>query len=174
MYEEHRHMAESALRMLLVGASFVGARWYGSLIAMVARPRAAENGRPYDIIYGEVSLSIESRFALFADRPAMFPDRFEDIPDVPFHEQVGTIARLARDPIRDVALGERHPHLILTFASGRVFFLNGYDDKYESWTIETTKCSGGDWTIVAVPESDVALFDPANTVDLAEDLDDDI
>lgn len=166
MYEVRRQRAESALRMLLVGATFVGAKWYGTLLALLARTAFAADGRPYEVSYGEIVLSIESRFALFADRPPRLPDRAEDLPDVPFHEQVGTLARLANDPISDVTLGERHPHLILTFASGRVFFLNGYDEKYESWTVQTRNCTGGDWIIVAVPESAIAVFDPKNTIHL--------
>jgi hypothetical protein len=168
MYEEHRRMAENALRLLLVGATFVGAQWYGMLTALVAR--AAVNGRQYDLTYSEIYLSIESRCALFANPPSTLPDWAEDLPHALLHEQVEIIARLARDPITDVTLGEHHPHLILAFESGRIFFLNGYHEQFESWTVQTRGAEGGEWTIVAIPESDIAVFDPANTVDLAGDL----
>lgn len=96
-----RMAAENALRTLLVGGSFVGAHWYG------------------------------------------------------------TIARLATQRIADVSLGEHHPHLILTFASGQVFFLAGDDAEFESWSIQTSGVTGGDWTIVATPGSNIAISDAA-------------
>jgi hypothetical protein len=129
-----RTSAESALRALLLGASFVGAQWYGIAIAIVARSTAAPDGSPYAIAFSEVYLSIESRFGLFTERPRALPERAED---VPLHERVGTIARLAGDPVTSVTLGERHPHLLLTFESGRLLFLNGHDEQVECWTLQT-------------------------------------
>ena len=164
MIAKRKMAAESALRTLLVDASFVGAHWYGTLIVVIAREAIAPNGRPYDVVYGELSLAIESRFALFDALPAALPNQAEELPDLPFHERVGAIARLANQCITDVSLGEHHSHLILTFASGHVFFLAGDDAKFESWTIQTSGVPGGNWTIVATPGSHSAIFDSARSI----------
>ena len=56
MYEVRRQRAESALRMLLVGATFVGAHWYGTLLAVLARGAFAADGLPYEVTYSESHL----------------------------------------------------------------------------------------------------------------------
>ena len=117
MTEKRKMAAERALRTLLVGATFVGAHWYGTLLVVVAREAIAPNGRPYDVVYGELSLAIESRFALFDALPAALPNHAVELPDLPFHERVRAIARLANKRITDGQLGRGssspYPHLPL-------------------------------------------------------------
>lgn len=166
MYEEHRPVAEKLLRMLLSGGALVGAKWYGTLIALVARSASATDGGINALTYDEIYLSIESRLALFTERPIEWPDQLHDESAVSLPEQVAQLARLSNDPISDVALGERYPHLIISFESGRTLFLDGHGGEFEPWTIETTGCSGGEWIIVATPDSDVVIFDPRTAVHL--------
>ena len=170
MAAKRKMAAERALRTLLVDASFVGAHWYGTLLAVVARKGTAPDGRPYDVVYGELYLAIESRFALFDALPAALPNHAEELPDPPFHERVSTIARLAKQRIANVSLGEHHPHLILTFASGHVFFLAGDDEEFESWNIQTSGVTGGNWTIVATPGSDLAILRSCDLRSRPDDL----
>jgi len=71
------------------------------------------------------------------------------------------LARLAGQDIVDATFGDQHPHLILTFESGNVFFLNGHHDAYECWNLATVnELDGYKWLIVAVPGSAVSLFIP--------------
>jgi hypothetical protein len=69
MHPGHRMAAERALRALLIGATFVGAHWYGTLDSVLARPHDGPDGKPYDIAYDEIHLFIEAPFALFSARP---------------------------------------------------------------------------------------------------------
>jgi hypothetical protein len=87
------------------------------------------------------------------------PSTETDLPDLTLEER---LALLAGQEIVEASLGEDAPHLILTFDSGRVFFLNGARMNYECWNLGTvTQEEEKKWLIVAIPGNDIALFPPS-------------
>ena len=63
----------------------------------------------------------------------------------------------AKNAIVDAQLGVESPHLILTFDDGRILFINGHHDQYESWQLYAGQ---GKLLIVAVPGDELAMWLP--------------
>ena len=153
-----KRLGEAALRHLCLGTQIVGVRWYAfnffiEIESVIVRPPVV-NMRA-------LLLTVESRWTVFPTAPDRFPDAESDLPEPPLDERAAMLARLAGQEIVAVALGDRHPHLIVTFESGSVFFLNGFHERYECWHLDTVEdLDGFDWTIVAVPGSAIGLFIP--------------
>ena len=155
MNTQDKRIGDAALRHLCVGKQVVGARWpVGFFIEIEAVNRLP--------LAGDLLLTVESPWTVFPARPDRFPQRAEDLPELSLEERVVALARLKGQEIIDATLGEEHAHLILTFASGRVFFLNGYHERYECWTLSSVDdlIDGYNWTIVATPGGGVALWVP--------------
>lgn len=155
---EDKRQAESILHDLCLGKQVVGARWYASnffieIETVSLNPRQALND--------DLLLTVESRWTVFPTRPDHFPEREEELPNLSLEQRVVALARLAGQEIVSVAMGDDHPHLILTFDSGSIFFLNGRHDSYECWNLSTVAAPDShDWLIVAAPGSEVAVFAP--------------
>jgi hypothetical protein len=154
-----KDLGEAALRHLCLGTQIVGVRWFGHTLVI-------------DMEYGigtlnqgvaehNLQLTVESRWIIFSTKPDQFPEAEENLPDLSLEERVALLARLADQKIVEVTLGDRHPHLILTFEAGSVFFLNGFHEKYECWNVATVDdVDDDDWLVVAVPGSAIGLFIP--------------
>ncbi len=167
-----KQQAETLLRQLCLGTQIVGVRWRAFAFTIVLERSTPDTPSPRGvpgpperrdttITAQEVDLVVESRWTVFPARPEHFPKREEELPDLALEERVSTLARLAGQDIVDVALGEQEPHLILTFASGSVLFLNGRHDKFECWNLGTIgAAAGSEWLIVTVPGGDLAIFAP--------------
>ena len=83
----------------------------------------------------ELGREIAGGWTVYPRRPDHLPRREEELPALSLEERLIALARLADQDIVDASLGDHDPHLILTFASGSVFFLNGYHDAYECWNL---------------------------------------
>lgn len=60
-------------------------------------------------------------------------------------------------------LGETEPHLIISFESGRTFFLNGHHNKYESWELGVWfPEKDEDFLVVACPGDNLSIWAPDN------------
>jgi hypothetical protein len=81
-------------------------------------------------------------------------------------EQLRILCSLRGQMITGVDLGETDPHLLLTLEDGRVFFLCGSSDQYESWQCGI---AWGDphapWLVVATPGGDLAFWAPNGFTD---------
>lgn len=140
----------------------MGVRWWSSnLVIIFGRVNPLPANVSDRTAYDELVLSVESHWTVFPSTPDSFPTCEEDVLPFSLEEGVGALVRLARQDITSAVLGEQDPHLISTLDSGNVLFFNGYHDKYESWNVSTIGASEqGEWLIVAVPESAVAIFSP--------------
>ncbi len=157
MKDRDKRMGEVALRYLCRGMQVTGVCWYPSNFSI-----AMETVNPQlpGVAAADLVLTIESRWTVFPTRPDHFPEA-GNMPEPSLEERVTMLARLAGQDIVDATFGDQHPHLILTFESGNVFFLNGYHDDYECWNLATVDdLDGYKWLIVAVPGSAVGLFIP--------------
>ncbi|MBQ6459403.1 MAG: hypothetical protein IJJ35_07380 [Exiguobacterium sp.] len=74
-------------------------------------------------------------------------------------EQLEQLMRLRRERIRQVRLGDEHPHLELEFESGSLLFINGYQEHFECWQAGDARPLGGDaYLLVAMPQGELAIF----------------
>ncbi len=153
-----KRLGEAALLYLCRGTQVVGVRWYAFNFFIALEP---VNPPQQEAAPGALLLTVESRWTVYPMWPDHLPTREEDLPELSLEERVVALTRLAGQDIVSAALGDHHPHLILTFESGSVFFLNGYHEAYECWNLTTVDDLEGDkWSIVAMPGGDIALFIP--------------
>jgi hypothetical protein len=158
MDADDKSQAESALRELCLGKQIVGVRWYAFNFFIEIESVNTQLPHAWNIA---LLLTVESRWTVFPAWPVHLPEREQDLPNSSLEERVVTLARLAGQDIVGVRLGDDYPHLILTFDSGSVFFLNGYHDSYECWNLSSVGApDNNDWLIVAVPGGEVAIFAP--------------
>jgi hypothetical protein len=165
-----KSLGEAALRFLCRGTQIVGARWYaGNFFIEIEPVRRSPLMQSQGAPPGDLLLTVESRWTVYPRRPDHLPRREEELPALSLEERLIALARLADQDIVDASLGDHNPHLILTFASGSVFFLNGYDEAYECWNLAMVDdLEGFRWSIVAVPGGDIALFIPKDFSRLQE------
>jgi hypothetical protein len=158
MNARDRRKTEAVLRALCVGTQIVGARWYAHSFFVALEPVPPHRGQ-HDLT--DLTLSVESRWTVFPAPPEQYPTSEAELPDLSLEERLVALARLADQEIVAAALGADAPHLILTFDSGRVFFLNGAHAAYECWNLTTATAEPDkQWLIVAVPGGEIALFSP--------------
>jgi hypothetical protein len=75
-------------------------------------------------------------------------------------EELRRLCELREVEIRDVELGDDAPDLILTFADGRTFFLNGRHDQYEMWQLGVAFAPDARFLVVACPGGSIAVWAP--------------
>lgn len=159
MNEHHRVGSEKLLRELYLGTQIVGTRWYSNVEVIFDRAGARAPDKRF--AYAQLYLRIEARCAIFRTRPALFPESVDDLPVVSLTDTVGSLATLAGQEVVDVALGVEYAHLIVTFDSGAILFVHGYDEQYESWNLEAEGLPSGQiWLIGAMPGGRVAYAVP--------------
>jgi len=159
MNERDKKLGDAALRQLCLGTQIVGVRWvdHSFFIDMEYGLDMLNQG----VADHNLRLTVESRWTVFPTTPDWFPDAEEDLPTLSLEERLAMLARLADQKIVEATLGDRHPHLILTFEAGSVFFLNGFHEQYECWNLATLDAVDDyDWLLVAVPGSAIGLFIP--------------
>jgi hypothetical protein len=155
MESETKNLALKVLRHLLVGNYFHGLRFgWPHIFVYNNDPRLLR-------VKSEVYIMCESRFKVYDDIPVTYPTCEEDIEQISKDEELRLICSLRNDKINDVAIGDNAPHLIITFESGRVFFMNGHNDQYESWEVGTIDHDDDeDFLVVVVPGDDFAVWVP--------------
>jgi hypothetical protein len=132
MPPEERAEAEALRNHVLVGAGIEGVRFWNMLVVLFSH-----QGAPSPGAYDEVFLRIESRGTVFPERPRTLPDSEDDLPTLGLDQQLVSLAGLNDQRVTRVALGSTHPHLVITFDSGRVLFVNGRHELYECWEFGT-------------------------------------
>ena len=159
-----RDSSEAVLRRLCLGSSIVGAHWptgFGLVLARLYRSDSSNVADPID--YNHLILTIETRWHVYTTRPDTFPRDDTDLPCYSLPDSAALIANLANKKIIYAGLGLDYPHLELEFESGEVIFVNGRNEIYESWNIETINMtSQGAWQLIAMPGGETALFAPTD------------
>jgi hypothetical protein len=150
------------LRDLFMDAQIVGVHWIpAAFTILVTRFEPVRDTIPLDRRYGFLELTIETRWSVFPARQERYPESEDELPDPPLGERVSMLACLDGQKIVDVELGQRYPHLILTFDTGAVLFLNGYHPKFECWHLNTRSTTGKrGWLIVAQWNGRTEIYDP--------------
>jgi hypothetical protein len=155
-YREARGPAQAIIRRLCQGAQIDGIR-FGPILQILITDRAATSPR----VRGQTYLSLGSRWKVFEDRPASWPDGEHQLSLPSLDERLGTLCELRESTITEAELGERQPHLILHLGSGRVLFVNGRHDEYECWQLGVALGDPNEhWMVVACPGGEVAVWAP--------------
>ncbi|HEX8995426.1 MAG TPA: hypothetical protein VF812_05310 [Ktedonobacterales bacterium] len=160
--------AESILQALLLGCQVVGAEWYPFEFRIVFARLAPSHdqpiqheGNPTGLDSSRQLLTIESRWAVYAARPERLPASEEEMSQISLAQQVAALARLSGQVIKQVALGDGRPHLILDFEAGALLYINGHDAAFECWNLTTDATAPQQWLIVATPGDDLTIIRPA-------------
>ena len=146
--------ATKVLSYLIEGEEVAGLRFDGPQLLFTSGI-----GRPM----GEPYINLLSAWAVYGARPASFPAREEDVPgERGSAGECAVILGLRDATVQRVEVLEPIPHLVLTFADGRVLFLWGGHPQYESWQAGLSFSGKENWLIVAPPGGGVAVWAPAS------------
>ncbi len=107
-------------------------------------------------------LNIEvNKFIILPKNSGNLPKYNEKMDELDEEESIKRILEIRREEIVDISLGDTSPHLFITFKSGKVLFVNGYDKNFECWQAGDGEGYGGhEWLIVAVPGNEIAVWAP--------------
>ena len=156
--EKGKNLADFVLQRLCKNAEIGGIR-FGAVLQILL---ASEHSQDFPI-KGQAYLNLSSRWTLFDFRPVKFPESEEDLPEMTAEQEIQTICSIRERVINKVEIGENAPHLILTLDDGKIIFVNGKDDRYESWDVGVA--FGGveeAWQVIACPSGDFAIVTPPN------------
>ncbi|MEM1116682.1 MAG: hypothetical protein AAF845_03725 [Bacteroidota bacterium] len=156
MTPDDKAFAEAVIGRLCVGAQIDGVR-FGPVLQLLITDHAS--GKPP--LPGQVYLNLGSTWQLFSSRPSSFPEGEDALPDYEDEEALRILCDLREAEVVDVALADDAPDLILTLADGRVFFLNGRHEQYETWQLGLAYGRPDEtWLVVACPGNGVAVWAP--------------
>jgi hypothetical protein len=154
---EDKIYAETALKKMFIGSVVDGIKFEcGPGSTLVFFMHYTQNPLDFDFIW----LNIEnSKWAVY-DCEDKIPNSLEDIDRLTEEEGYCCIFNIRREEVIDIRLGDISPHLYITLKSGKVLFVGGYHEKYESWQASNGIHESGEWLIVAVPENRIASWTP--------------
>jgi hypothetical protein len=162
MNSKDKYLAETVLRHLLLGAHIEGIRFGSKLQLLIQKSDKV-------LLRGQIYLNIESQWTLYSGVSENHSKQEECIPALSIEEELKILCGLREQVIVDVHLGDLYSHLILTLASGDIFFLNGRHDLYECWQVGVSRVSMGRpdecWRVVSCPGGDIAIWAPQNFID---------
>ena len=114
-------------------------------------------------IDGQVYINLASRWAVFESLPTPLPTSEQGLPELETDEKRRTLCSIREADIERVELGDDAPHLVLFLKGGKVFFLNGYHDKYETWQCGVSMGNRSEsWLVVSCPGGGLAVWVPKN------------
>lgn len=151
------HFAESALKKLFIGSQLDGIKFGVEPGATFVYFLHYSSQEP-DLLW----LNIEvNKFIVLPNKPSDLSSYNEKMDELDEEESLKRILEIRREEIADIALGEESPHLFITFKSGKVLIVNGYDKNFECWQAgDGAGYSGDQWLIAAVPGNGVAGWAP--------------
>ena len=156
MTPDDKALAEAVVRRLCVGAQIDGIR-FGPVLQLLITGHAS--GKPP--VPGQVYVNLGSTWQVFPLRPASFPEGEDALPDYVEDEALRILCELREAEIVSAALADDAPDLILTLSDGKVFFLNGRHEQYETWQLGVALGRPDEtWLVVACPGNEVAVWAP--------------
>jgi len=148
-----KHVAEAVLKQMCLGAQIRGIRFGATLQMLIT------NSDPYN--YRDVYLNLESLWTVFESYPSKLPDSEDDLPEISQEDEIQAICRIRERAITNIELMIDYPHLIITLDDGKVIFINGQDDLYESWSLGYASNNASEtWFVVAGPGNRIAVWAP--------------
>ena len=151
-------LAEAVLRRLCVGAQIDGIR-FGPILQLLITDHTGTR-LP---VAGQVYLNLGARWQIFAYRQPVLPRGEDALPEFDAAEELRLLCELRDAEVERVELATDAPDLVLTFTDGRVLFVNGRHDRYESWQLGVAFAGQDEpWLVVACPGGGVAVWAPSD------------
>lgn len=160
MESKDKALAEAIVRHLCVGRRICGVTFYA--IPMLTIDSVDQHS-------GELhsSVEIDDGWRVLDDVPSDLPAiEYEDDSDDAVRQKriselVAAVGYLGWHEIVDARIGDEAPHLLMTFRNGQTLYINGHDDRYESWNIAAGSVAAGNhFLVVAGPEDELAIWCP--------------
>ncbi|MFD3450103.1 hypothetical protein ACFDTO_36615 [Microbacteriaceae bacterium 4G12] len=154
MNKEDKDFAEKALKQMFIGSTVDGIRFGvgpGSTFVCFTH----YTNHPFDSLW----LNIESRWGVY-DSLADTMNFQDNMVEQSEEENFKAIFEIRRDEVMDIQLGDISPNLFITFTSGKMLVVDGYDENYECWQAGGELEEVGDWLVVAVPGNGIAVWSP--------------
>lgn len=153
---ENQRLAEKALKYLLVGSQMDGIKFTCEVSAISLT--FTHYDRKEDDAF---VLTIGTKWTVYDDVPLVYPSSEKEVPAHTEEQHFKHIWDVKRQKVVNVQLGHRSPHLIISFESGSILFVNGHDPNYECWQLGDHFSGGScDWLLVATPGDDIAVWSP--------------
>lgn len=156
MEREDKFIAEQVISFLCKGSEIGGLRFESFPQLLLTGPTEYRYN-----VSGQVFINIETRFIIFPSMPDRLPNSEDEIEDLDEEKVFNQLFNLRKKLITDIQLGSMEPHLIITFDTGEVLFINGKDNMYESWQLGVAyNDNNGYWLVVSCPGGGVAVWAP--------------
>ncbi|MGF9943025.1 hypothetical protein ABEX44_07130 [Priestia megaterium] len=153
---ENRRFAEKALTYLLVGSQMDGIK-FESEVSAISLTFTHYDRREDDAFV----LTIETAWTVYDKEPYSYPSSEEEVPSNTEEQHFKHIWDIKRQKVVNVQLSDVSPHLIISFESGNILFVNGHGSNYECWQLGDHFAGGNnEWLLVAVPGDDIAVGSP--------------
>jgi hypothetical protein len=149
MEERDRQFAESVLNRLFKESSVNGLRFF--------TPQLLLDG-PRDILQ-DGYINLTSEWVVFESVPSHYPDNFKELSQ---EKEELEIYKLRGQQVEKIEILSPWPHLVVHFKSGKVLYVHGKDEQYESWTAGLTSYGkdSDKWLVVACPGGGLAVWAP--------------
>jgi len=155
MRSKDRLIAESVLKRLCLRAQIDGIR-FGSILQMLIT-----NQNPYEGIYGQVFLNLNTRWTVFDSYPSKLPNSEDELPEISQEDEIQAICRIRERVITNIELMADYPHLVITLDDGKIIFVNGQNDPYEAWDLGVALSDRpGTWWVFALPGGAIEVWAP--------------
>ena len=149
-----RRLAQAVIKRLCQGAQIDGIRFGPILQLLLTIPSSSKLA-----VKGQVYLNLASTWDIFDRLPSMFLESETDLPRIAVGQQIAAICSIREQVISEARLEDGVPHLILTLESGKVLFLNGHHEKYETWQLGVAFNDPAEpWMVVACPGDNIAVW----------------
>jgi hypothetical protein len=155
MKSEDKQLAEQVLNHLCQNGQVSGIRFGPILQLLISIEDSKKNLR------GQIYLNLASKWTVFESLPARLPQSENDFAETTVEEDLHHLCKLREAEISKVDLENNSPHLLIHFIDGRILFVNGHSNGYESWDLGLGfRRAKETWLVVATPNDDVTVFAP--------------
>jgi hypothetical protein len=152
---EDKKLGEKVLNHLCQGAHINGIRFGPVLQLLISIHDSKKDLR------GQIYLNLGSKWSVFNSLPTPPPKDERDFAETTTEEDLKYLCGMREAEISSVELGSNSPHLLIHFTDGRVLYVNGHHEIYESWDLGLRLSDSKEtWTIVASPGDRVTVFAP--------------
>lgn len=151
--EEDVELSEKLLRRMCCGARIGGMR-FGPILQILLDDESNDF-----VGKGQLYVNVDSLWSVFAEKPNEIIKGSQDLVELPVEEQIESIVEVRERTIVDIELCRPYPHLVITLDNGRVVFINGKNDLYETWIVGVA-FADEPIQVIACPGGGIAIFAP--------------
>jgi hypothetical protein len=113
---------------------------------------------------GKIYLNLASKWKVFESLPNQLPQDESDFPETTVDEDLHRLCEIREAQISKVELGNICPHLLFHFVDGRILYVNGHSNGYESWDLGHGSQAKETWLVVATADDTATVFAPEDFI----------